>query len=457
MANELKFPSSDSTKSVYAATRYRQGNRTVYSLTLSPLELISTLSRPDPDRPATLDASNRAIRKKHAQGFANYFREKEEWVIPGLILRTSQNLKFVEITEHDGVQVGALQVTRIQANGINILDGQHRTLGFFLAAEQISAERDKLLSELQRAERQDPGGNTPRDVRGQIGALDSQLKRLETERVSVQLYVENSPQAFRQMFFDISDNALGITASVRARFDTRLVVNRALPAVLEHPLLEGRVELESGVVGRRSDKLLSAKQVADIVRTVNVGFNGRFGKHKEAEAKEKSVAKSATDFIDALLEAFAPLRAVKNGQLDPHRLRETTLLGSPPVLRALAGLYFELREPLVHGWSHDMVTDYFKALEKHMVSDGSPVYPGSIWLTHLPEGTFQPGANGPNGRRQNSQDLFNGLLEWALDKPDFIRQDPPPRPRVEEVSDDDILLAKEEAAERYERELRAAR
>ena len=38
--------------------------------------------------------------------------------------------------------------------------------------------------------------------------------------------VEDDSTAYKQMFFDIADNALGITSSVRARFDSRKVVNR---------------------------------------------------------------------------------------------------------------------------------------------------------------------------------------------------------------------------------------
>ena len=77
------------------------------------------------------------------------------------------------------------------------------------------------------------------------------------------------------MFFDIADNALGITSSVRARFDSRKVVNRGLEEVMKHALLKDRVDPEQDRMGRNNPNLMGAKHVAEIVRTLAVGIEGR--------------------------------------------------------------------------------------------------------------------------------------------------------------------------------------
>ena len=64
--------------------------------------------------------------------------------------------------------------------------------------------------------------------------LNDQRARFDRERTSLQIFIEDDQAAYKQMFFDIADNALGITSSVRARFDSRKVVNRSLEDVMKH-------------------------------------------------------------------------------------------------------------------------------------------------------------------------------------------------------------------------------
>lgn len=442
-------PTGYSTSDSFFASRFKQGGRTAYALDLSPTQVISLITRPNPDMPVE---SNREIRPKHAAEFANYFRDHEEWVIPGIILRSPKSFTFEIENEVAGTQFGILEIDRQDARSISILDGQHRILGFFLAADGIAVDLEKARENLQKAKRQDPGGAAERAAQQRIAELEAQAKRLDTERLSVLIYVEPEPRAYRQMFFDISDNALGITASVRSRFDSRAVVNRALPQVLEHPLLKGRVEMEVDRIGRKSDDLLSAKNVAEIIKNTIVGFKGRVSRRWNAELNENDVANTAIGFLDALTEAFPPLRAMQLGQLLPSDLRSTSLLGSPAFLRMLAGVYYELLRPGVHGWTRDMVVDYFKKLAPHVSSDGSPVYEGSIWIEHMPEGLWTPGSFSSSGRRQDLEAVVEKLVAWALDREAFLDEAPAPRPEPDpELTEDDLLLAAEEAAERKER------
>lgn len=444
-------PTGYQTHDSFFASRFAQGGRTVYSLDLSPMQLTSLVSRPNPEAPVE---SNRQIRLRHAREFANYFREHDRWVIPGIILRSAEKFKFDITDEVAGTKFGILQVARSAARGINILDGQHRILGFFIALDAIAADLEYTRERLQMAERNDPGGAAVRDYKQRIAELNAQLSRLETDRVAIQVYIEEDPVAYRQMFFDISDNALGITASVRSRFDSRRVVNRALPMILEHPLLAGRVEMELDRLNRKSEEFVTAKHVVDIAKNIQVGFTGRIGRVDNEKLREQSVAADTKAFLDTLTESFPQLEAMRLGHVLPRNLRRNSLLGAGSFLRILAGVYHELLLPNKHGWSREQVGEFFAKLAPHVSNDGSPVYPGSIWTEHMPDGLFQAGALAPSGRTQDLNRVYGTLVDWALDKPAFLDEPPVEKPR--DLTDEDLMLAEEERLERAEREAKQA-
>lgn len=408
----------------YFATRYKQGGRTVYALNLSPLQVISTINRPDPSQATP---GNRAITLSHAQGFAKYFREHDSWVVPGMILRVSHKFDFEELEgteEVEGTEFGVLSIKRQESGDIHILDGQHRILGFYLAQDGIAHDLDRARSRLAMSRRVDPDGAGVKEARKEIADLEAQRARLERERVDLTIVVEPDPAKYKQMFFDIADNAKGITGSVKARFDNRKVVNRSLEAVLAHPLLQNRVDIEADRIGRGSMYLMGAKHVAEIIKSVTVGLEGRVSRRQDDEWKEADVATQATTFLDVLLAAFAPLKAVTLGQLLPDDLRNSSLVGSILMQRVLAGVYHDLRDPKQHAFSDKMVTDFFKKLAPHM---SAPVYEGSIWLEHT-TGIFDDAARAPHSRRQDLRDLKNTLVEWAIDKPGFLDEAPAERP-----------------------------
>jgi len=71
-------------------------------------------------------------------------------------------------------------------------------------------------------------------------------------------------------------------------------VNRSLPKVREHPLLKGHVDYEvDRIINRNARYLLTAKHVADIVRTVEVGVSGRLSRRQELELDEGEAAEHA--------------------------------------------------------------------------------------------------------------------------------------------------------------------
>ena len=407
-----------STTSLYA-TKYKQGGRTVFGLDLSLDQIADLIDKPDPEK---LTPGNRAIRPKHAADFARYIRDHNGWVSPAMILRSPSIFKFEPITEIAGAQFGLLTFPVKKASDIHILDGQHRILGIHIAQAQIRDEIDKARSALATARRVDPKGKSVTDAQKRITALEKQQERLGLERISVQIMVEEDPQAYKQAFFDIADNALGITASVKSLFDSRKVVNRALEAVFQHPLLNGRVDQERDRVTRNSPFLVGAKHVAEITRTVNVGLDGRISRRMEAEMNESAVAAKARDFLTVMQDSFPQFQGVVDGLITPEGLRKSSLLGSVLMIRILGGVYYELVET-DRKWERSDVEAFFKKLAPHMEA---PVYEGSIWLEHTD--LFDEGAMAPHSRRQDLAALVNLLVGWAIENPEWLSKPPVPRP-----------------------------
>ncbi len=410
----------------YYATRYKQGGRTVYALDLSLEQIRSLIPRPNPDAPAY---GNRPIRLKHADDFAKYIRQQPEWVIPALLLRAPSIFKFESATQVHGTEFGVLSFPRLAVNDVKILDGQHRTLGFYLANESIERDLDKARSTLAAARRQDPEGSTTGYAQQAVNDLLGQRERLSGERVSLQIFIEDDPKAFKQMFFDIADNAEGISASIKAQFDTRKVVNRALELVLEHPMLKDRVDMNKDRLGKGSQWLMTAKHVREIVQASVVGLEGRVGKRVEAELDETKVSRTTRDFLDMATASFPALQALTLGQITTEGLRRTSLTDSVLMLRVLASLYHELRSS-DHSWSDAQVQEFFTALAPHM---DAPVHENTIWILDTPPGSFTVGQTSPSGRRQELKALHQTMLGWALDHKKFGKPKAAPAPEPEDV------------------------
>ena len=422
---------SYATDESYFAARYKQGGRTVYALQLSPAELTAMVNRPDPD---ANNPGNRRIRASHANGFADYLLEHKEWIAPGIILRAPSIFSFAQQGDEPapGVSFGLMSFPRRSKGDLHILDGQHRILGFFLADDKINFGLDKARNERATAKRTEGDKSAAyKQAEAKIRELEEVRDRMHTERVSVEIQVTDDMAHYRQMFFDIADNALGITASVKARFDTRKVINRALPAVLDHKLFAGRVDLEQDRIRRSSPYLITARQVIEILRSVNVGIDGRIGKRVESELTEGGMAQKAFSFLDALVDQVKPLQAVTVGSLLPDDLRATSLAGSPLFLKILAGVWWELVTE--KAFATKMASAFLGKLAPHM---GAPVHENSIWMEQLDPWMFTDGAYGPNGQRQVSTQLTKKLVEWAIEKPAFLDEEPKPAPKKVEVNED---------------------
>lgn len=439
-APKIELPAATgyaSTTSLYA-TRYHQGGRIVYGLDLSLDQIADLIDRPDPDK---LTPGNRAIRPKHAEDFAKYIRQHNSWVSPAMILRSPNIFGFDVITEVEGAQFGLVSFPAKKAADIHILDGQHRILGIHLAQAMIRDDIDRARDALATARRVDPKGKAVTDAQKQIKDLEAQRERMGKERISIQVMIEEDPQAYKQAFFDIADNALGITASVKSMFDSRKVVNRSLETVFKHPILQGRVDVQHDRIPRNSGFLLGSAHVQEIVRTATVGFGGRISRIQETTLNEKFVAAKATEALDVLQEAFPMLQDLVDGLITPEGIRKKSLLGSILMLRVLVGAYYELATD--REWDREKVVGYLSKLAPHM---DAPVYEGSIWMERTD--LFDDHAMAPRSRRQDLQRLVDVLVGWSLEKPEWLNSPPAPRPEEEQSTEEEMRRVDEILARR---------
>jgi hypothetical protein len=380
------------------------------------------LPAPDPQRPTE---GNRRIKESHARGFATYLRENRDWVAPALVLRGPDMFEFEVTQSIAGTEFGIISFPRLAQTDLRILDGQHRILGIHWAIQAISDEIGRVRSQLAASRRNDAEPAVIAVLERDLEQLNDQRQRFDKERTSIQIYIEDDTVQYKQMFFDIAENALGISSSVRARFDSRKVVNRALEDVMRHSLLKGRVDEEQDRIGRRNPNLVGAKHVAEIVRTLAVGIDGRIGRRLESELREDALVQRTNNFLDVLLGAFPPLAQVADGELSPEDLRSTSLLGSTTMIRVLAGAYHQLTE--VQKFDDEDVTEFFVMLSSHMQV---PVTKDSIWVQHVPGDIFVEGASGPRARRQDLKGLRDELVDWATTEPAWLEEKASSQPRA---------------------------
>jgi hypothetical protein len=381
----------------YAAVRTRQGSRTVYTLQLPLQDIPRVLPIPDPKYPTP---GNRKVNPDHAQKFGEYIRNQREWVAPPLLVRDNDSVKFEEqIALPDGTNIGQLKVPRNSRHTLKIIDGQHRILGIDHAVRTLDEQLASAQDAIARGDNADPAA-----IESTISDLGDLRVRFLSEHLAVQIYVEARPQAYEQMFFDVADNALGITQAVKVRFDSRKVVNRSIPEVLKHALMKDRVDMEQDRVTGSNVNLLGAKHVGDIIRAANLGVVGRVTERREEQLDDARLIENTNVFLDCLISSFPVLVDLIEGRVSARDLRAQSLLGSITMLRVLAGAFHEIWSR--DATSEDEVAEFFASLNRHM---GAPIKKNGIWMT---TGDFDENSSGPTARRQNLKNLSDTLVIW---------------------------------------------
>lgn len=403
----------------YVAQETKQGGRLHYTVLLPIPQIPATFPIPDPLNPFE---DNRGVRVGHAQAFADYVERNESWHAGVLTMRTQSDIvRFRPLEGGDlgTVRVGILSVPRNARNSFRIVDGQHRILGFKLLIDQLTARRSEARTRLTNArntgEPQQVLDMLQRDVNEVEGALD----RVQRDSIGVDLLIEDDPEQARQVFVDVANNALGITKTVQFRFDARKVVSRATNLILSDPsssqLIENRVDLQLDRVTGNNPNLLGASHLAEIVRVLTVGINGRVSAAQEQTLDERSLANTANRFFDVIAEAFPDLKAIVDGTKTPATLRSTTLVVSTTMLRILAGVFYALS---LDGMTDNDILDYMRRLGRHMkapITAGTPS--GDLLIGATTSGAFTNGASAPGARTQQVKELVEVFTEWATNPP----------------------------------------
>jgi DNA-sulfur modification-associated len=397
--------------STYLAIKTVQGGRTVYSTRVPLTDLPTILPVPDPNIP---DKDNRKVDRLHAKQFGEYLDSKQDWVAPALLARDSGGCLFEKADEHGAVGYLTVPWAIGGTSSMRTIDGQHRVLGVFIEKRRIS----DAIAAVDREMARKVSPEKAIKLQAEREKLISQLDRLKTEHVGLDIYVEPDPIKAQQMFVDVADNAKGISSAVRARFDSYKVANRTLSDVIDHPLLKGKVDPEQDRMTLKNPNLMGAKHVADITRAVIAWPGGRISKKAEQTLTDGEVIEQVKDFLDIISNAFTSLAAITEEDPEAERktdeptlaqeLRRTSLLGSVGMLRVLGGVFRELRMGDTPAELDD-ITEFFKRLDPHMAA---PVTETSIWLNSSASDDFEPNAAAPIMRTQNIVHLVKVITSW---------------------------------------------
>lgn len=300
MATQLELSGYSNEKKILAQ-RFRRGGKWVYTIAL-PLNLVpSHLPVPDPDNKLP---GNRRVERRRAEKFGEYWRKKDKRVAPPLLLDTTYPLSsadnFEVLYEVGGVEVGVLRLPHNMAAEVEILDGQHRTLGWAIALQDIADETKRARTSLlgSREAGDEIGIAT---WQSKVDGLAIEQKRFEQEYASLEIMEGVTEEDHKQLFTDIAVNARGITKSITTSFDRRSKLNRVAMDVAESiDILDGRVDFEKDRVTGKNENFISASNLVDIVRHVAVGIDGRMTVGRESRMKDSAIA----EMVEALLRGL---------------------------------------------------------------------------------------------------------------------------------------------------------
>lgn len=396
----------------FPAHRYVRGGFAVFVVAV-PLRAIPELL-PIPD-PAHKFPGNRRVDTAHAEAFSRYWQENERWATPPLLLDTEHVLTndFRPDRSSGPVATGALTFPLESATILEILDGQHRILGWHIAAEAVDAGVGASRRAAENAH-----------MLGDVGAGRSAAEalerftrlsgRLETECVTLEIFEGVEIDEHRQFFSDIATNAKGITKSQMAAFDQRDLVNRvAAEIAAKHPLVDGIVDFEKDRMAGASENLLSAKTLVDVVRAAAIGFESRATQKREVLLDGEDVRDVTLFFLDVLLDEVPGLGAVAAGNESAASLRDRSLIASATILRCLAGAFrlvaVEGIDELRPRVNPDGERAFRRMLGQLSGSWGFPI--DGHWLStgYFPHGR----SRAPSSRSQDLKGLTTTLAAWT--------------------------------------------
>lgn len=396
------------------ATRYRQAGMTMYDVIVSIASLTRAVKMPDPAVPLE---DNRVVSESRARQFGVEYvlnaSAKHGWICPPLMVRIDLDRAKVTRVVAEFDDGSAWVVLRLPAAMLwQILDGQHRALGFSKGIDHGRKEISKLHDHIRVSKESGIPSKHIQESTEKLEELRSRLAAIEDSHVSVTMIIATSQQG-RQAFVDIARNAKGVNPDFTVLLDQRSPVHRiAVDVAQEHPLLIDRVESgQKSRMGRNSPKIMGAKTVADIVHASVVG-SGRVSKrrHDEISREETKYKAKVVEFLDGLVAGFSVMKGIMDGSASPQMVRDTSLLGSTTMLRVLAIVWHGLREK---GISAGNIHRFWSELEPMMTLGPDGIAEDDkLWI---PTGSFLPGSSAPIARQGSISTLSRTIESWYPD------------------------------------------
>ncbi len=310
------------------AHRFHQGRRIAYSFVMSLGEIDGFLPERVDDR--VIREANRRLTPSHARDIEAYLNSNpRSWVLGTLMLGIAPDaVEFTPFADASGVEhpIAGELVMRLDRKGsLRIFDGQHRRL----ALHQALAKQDH-----------------PKNA-----------DLLRSASLPVVLYEEDDIGELRQMFADAA-KAKPIERNTVTRFDLQDPFNVAALKLTQQSRLFGTgcVQEDKSTVSPTDPQLLSINQLATILKTLRVGYGGRVSRERMVEAALEQDVLNATcldwsdEFLVAAREEYDGLvnGALKN--MDIPLLRRETFAVTVPMMRVMAGCYFQWRKEVEDDW-----------------------------------------------------------------------------------------------------------
>ena len=399
----------------YFAQRSLQGARVHYAITLPLTQVPLVLPIPNPLEPFE---DNRQVHQGHAQDFAGYIRNHNGWHAGSLTVRavsSAVNFKMYEGGDMGPVKIGMLQVPRNSNNAFRIIDGQHRVLGISILLRQLGDELIEARSRRAKAERIRAEKAVVDLLDKQITSLEELKTRVENDSITIDLLIEDDTDLARQIFVDVANNARGVAKSVTALFDQNKIVNRAVSTMLEDGatsvLIRNRVDTQNDRITGRNPNLIGAGNLAEVVRVVQAGLNGRISAAQEKTLDHKHVAKDVNTFFNVITEAFPEFASIASGDETVSDMRSKSIMVSVTMIRVLAAVYHNLTR--TDQASRSQIVTFFGKIAQHTdapVRSGTPS--GDLWINATVDKAFTDGATAPGARSQQVKQLVTAMTNW---------------------------------------------
>ncbi len=306
------------------AHKMAQAGRPVYYLSLRMEQFDDTV--PTEVNAETIGDHQRRFVESHARAISEYLRSADDWIFGPITLTVDPDYVRFEPYETEDPSgrggelpvLGQLHLTEGARSRLRIIDGQHRR----------RAIRDFLKEE------------------GLPKPLADRQRRFRDSQMPIAIYEEGDTRIIRQMFADIAKQR-GIDAVTTARFDERDPYNRAADRVMRSvPWLQQFVEMNRSRVRADSEKLLSFNQLANLLKTKEVGYGGRISRARRIEALRSfdTIVRGGVAWFTGFLAAARPeYEELVTAEPRPDYLplrRADSLAYSYTMLRILAACHF---------------------------------------------------------------------------------------------------------------------